>query len=78
MLRNHAMLTFSSSEHKSNGILDLVHLDIYGPMSVPSIIGSMYYVSFIYDFSCKTWVYFLNIKDVIFNKFQEFKDLIEN
>ena len=36
------------------------------------------YVSFIDDFSRKTWVYFINKKDEVFIKFKEFKALIEN
>ena len=40
--------------------------------------GYVYYVSFIDDFSRKTWIYFLKIKDEVFYKFKEFKDLIEN
>jgi transposase InsO family protein len=47
-------------------------------MSVESIIGSMYYVSFIDDFSRKTWIYFLKTKDEVFRRFQEFKSLVEN
>jgi transposase InsO family protein len=47
-------------------------------MSVASILGSMYYVSFIDDFSCKTWIYFLKTKDEVFSRFQEFKALVEN
>jgi len=35
------------------------------------------YVSFIDEFSRKTWIYFLKIKDEIFSKFKEFKALIE-
>jgi hypothetical protein len=57
MLGKHAKAAFPSSEHRSKGILDLVHSDVCGPMSVASIIGSMYYVSFIDDFSRKTWIY---------------------
>ena len=37
-----------------------------------------YYVSFIDDFSRKTWVYFMKNKDKVFSKFKEFKALIEN
>ena len=33
---------------------------------------------FIDDFSRKTWVYFMKNKDEVFNKFKEFKSLIEN
>jgi transposase InsO family protein len=35
-------------------------------------------VSFIDDYSHKTWVYFLKSKDQVFSKFKEFKALIEN
>jgi hypothetical protein len=38
----------------------------------------MYYVSFIGDFSQKTWIYFLKTKDEVFSRFMEFKSLVEN
>jgi len=47
-------------------------------MSIASILGSMYFVSFIDDFSRKTWIYFLKTKDEVFSKSQEFKALAEN
>ena len=40
--------------------------------------GYAYYVSFIEDFSRKTWDYFMKKKDEVFRKFKEFKALIEN
>ena len=40
--------------------------------------GYVYYVSFIDDFSRKTWIYFLKSKDEVFSKFKEFKALIKN
>jgi transposase InsO family protein len=43
----------------------------------PLLVG-MYTVSFIDDYSRKTWVYFLKSKDEVFGKFKEFKALIEN
>ena len=48
------------------------------PMSSSSLSGYVYYVSFIDDFSRKTWIYFLKSKDEVFSKFKEFKALIEN
>jgi hypothetical protein len=42
------------------------------------ICGYVYYVSFIDDYSRKTWIYFLKSKDEVFSKFKEFKALIEN
>jgi transposase InsO family protein len=47
-------------------------------MPSSSISGYVYYVSFIDDYSCKTWLYLLKSKDEVFNKFKEFKALIEN
>jgi transposase InsO family protein len=38
----------------------------------------MYFVSFIDDLSCNTWIYFLNANDEVFVRFQEFKSLVEN
>jgi transposase InsO family protein len=47
-------------------------------MPVKSLGGSLYYVIFIDDYSRKTWLYLLKKKDEVFNKFQEFKEKIEN
>jgi len=38
----------------------------------------MYYVSFIDDFSRNTWIYFLRNKYELFDRFKEFKALVEN
>ena len=40
--------------------------------------GYEYYVTFIDDYSRKTWIYFLKTKNEVFRKFKEFKALIEN
>jgi transposase InsO family protein len=58
--------------------LELIHLDVCGPMPSTSLSGYVYYVSFIDDYSCKTWVYFLKSKDEVLGKFKEFKALVEN
>ena len=69
---------FSKSDSKEEGILELIHSDVCGPMPSTSLSGYVYYVSFINDYSRKTWVYFLKSKDEVFGKFKEFKALIEN
>lgn len=58
--------------------MDLIHLDVCGPMIAVSLSGYHYYVTFIDDFSRKTWIYFVNKKDVVFCRFKEFKALVEN
>ena len=40
--------------------------------------GYEYYVTFIDDYSRKTWIYFLKTKDEVFEKIKEFIALIEN
>ena len=69
---------FPSSISKAKWILEIFHSDVCGPMSTTSIRGYVYYVSFINDYSCKTWIYFLKRKDEVFKKFKEFKALVEN
>ena len=46
--------TFPRSDTRSEGILDLVHLDICKPMLTTSLWGYKYFVTFINDFSKKT------------------------
>jgi hypothetical protein len=69
---------FPKSDSKTKGILELIHSNICGPMPSTSLSGHVYYVSFIDDYSRKTWVYFLKSKDEVLRKFKEFKALIEN
>jgi hypothetical protein len=69
---------FPSSDSKAKGALDIVHSDLYGPFSTTSLSMYVYYVSFIDDFLRKTWVYLLKAKSEVFNKFKEFKALVEN
>ena len=58
--------------------LDLVHIDLCGPMRTYSIGGSYYLLTFIDDYNRKAWVYFLKQKSETFARFKEFKVLAEN
>jgi hypothetical protein len=69
---------FPSNEIRSKGILDLIHSDLGGPMSVASVKGASYYVTFIDDFSRKTWIYFMKTKDEVFSHFRAFKAQVQN
>jgi transposase InsO family protein len=70
--------SFTSSDIRSAGVLDLVHTYVCGPMSRASLSGREYYLTFIYDYSRKTWIYFLKTKSEVFKRFQEFIALVEN
>eukprot|EP00253_Pinus_taeda_P036502 PITA_36502 len=71
-------VSFPSSGKRVKHILELVYSDVFGPVKVPSLGKSMYYVSFIDNFSRNTWIYFLKKKSEVFDRFKEFKALVEN
>jgi transposase InsO family protein len=78
VLGNFTKTSFPNSDTKSVGVLDLVHTDVCGPMSRVSLSGREYYLTFIDDYSRKTWIYFMKTKSKVFKRFQEFKALVEN
>lgn len=69
---------FYSSSHKFSDVLDLIHSNVFGPVKVPSISMSIFFVSFIDDYSRRTCIYFLKSKTQFFSWFKELKDLVEN
>lgn len=69
-LRKHVKVTFPSNEHRSREILELIHLDVCGPMSSAFLSGNIYYVSFIDDSFTKSWIYFMKTKDEVLKKFK--------
>jgi hypothetical protein len=77
-LGKYTKTAFPSSDSRAAWILDLIHSDVCGPMSLASLTGSLYYVVFIDDFSRKSWIFFMKTKGQVFSRFQEFKSLMEN
>jgi len=69
---------FPSGATRAKGILEVIHSDVFGQVSIPSLGGSLYYISFIDDLSRMTWFYFLKKKSEVFERFQELKSLVEN
>ena len=69
---------FLKSETKTKGMLELIHFDVCGHMPSTSLSVYEYHVTFIDEYSRKTWIYFLNTKIEVFETFKEFKALIEN
>ena len=63
-------VSFPSGAKRANKIFELVQSDVFGPVSVPSLGKSVYYVSFIDDFSRNTWIYFLRKKSEVFDIFK--------
>jgi len=62
---------------RASNKLQLVHADICGPIKPESNSKKRYFLSFIDDFTCKTWIYFLHEKSEAFAMFRIFKACVE-
>lgn len=62
---------------KATTILELIHSDLCGPMSVNSFQGNLYVLLFIDDFSRQIFPYFISSKTEVKDKFCHFQLLVE-
>ena len=78
VLRKHHRDSFEkrASWHASTP-LRLVYSDLCGPLPVVSFSGFKYLLTFIDDYSKRTWVYFLKLKSEVFDMFLAYKALVE-
>lgn len=59
-------------------MVELVHLDVCGPMRTPLLRRTRYFFTFTKDFLRKVWICINKAKSDCFDKFKERKALIEN
>ena len=72
-------LSFNLGRHDTKDILGYLHADLWGsPNTTPSLSGKQYFLSIIDDKTRKVWLMFLKTKDETFDKFCEWKSLVEN
>jgi hypothetical protein len=70
--------TFPSSDNRSKEILDLyIHMCVDRCQFHLRVVDQ-YYMTFIDDYSRRTWIFFMKTKDEVFSRFREFKALVEN
>jgi Integrase core domain len=62
----------------TNYPLELLHLDLFGPITIPSISRKKFVLVIVDDYSRFTWVIFLISKDEIFEQFVNFYYRVEN
>ena len=68
---------FVQDRNVSGQLLEVVHLDVWGPTKTRSLAGSNYYVTFIDDYSRKVWVYFMKAKSEVFDLFKKFRNQVK-
>ena len=66
----------SHEEIKTKRKLELVHVEVCGPMHAESHGGSKYFVTFMDDYSQCSAVYFMKQKSEVFKKFKEYEALV--
>lgn len=73
----HVRTFTSNNEIKSKNILDLVQTDVSGPLNSQSLGVSCCFITFIYDYLRRIFVYFLKTKDEACVKFGRFQNTVE-
>jgi hypothetical protein len=63
---------------KASQLLEIVHTNVCGPMRTTSHGATQYYLTFIDNFSRKIHVYLLKSKGKVFEKFKQYKALVDN
>ncbi|KAL0284522.1 UNVERIFIED_CONTAM: Retrovirus-related Pol polyprotein from transposon TNT 1-94 [Sesamum radiatum] len=62
----------------ANGLLDLVHTDVCGPLSILARGGFSYFITFTDDHSRYGYVYLMRYKSEAFGRFKEYRLEVEN
>ncbi|KAL0283551.1 UNVERIFIED_CONTAM: Retrovirus-related Pol polyprotein from transposon TNT 1-94 [Sesamum radiatum] len=62
----------------ANGLLDLVHTDVRGPLRTPTRGGFSYFITFTDDHTWYGYVYLIRYNSEIFGRFKEYRLEIEN
>ena len=74
--KQHKLPYPTKSDHRASEVLEIIHSDVCGPMSVESFGNSRYFVTFIDDYSRYTCVYFLKQKSEVLVKLKEFINIM--
>ena len=77
VLGKQTRVKFGTAIHQTEGILDYVHTDVWGPTRNSSLGGRHWFVTFIDDFSRRVWVYTMKHKDEVLDIFLSWKQMVE-
>ena len=64
--------SFSGTMERANDLLEIIHTDVCGPMSVETRGGYRYFSTFADDLSRYGYIYLMKHKSETFEKFKEF------
>jgi len=58
-------LPFPFNNHMSSSAFDLLHMDVWGPYSTPTLDGCKYFLTIVDDATRATWVYLMKTKSAV-------------
>ena len=69
---------FSGTMERANDLLEIIHTDVCGPMSVEARGRYRYFLTFTDDLSRYVYIYLMKHKSETFEEFKEFQSEVEN
>ena len=63
---------FNGVVERATDLLEIIHTDVCGPMSIPSRGGFLYFITLTDDLSRYGYIYLMKHKSETFDKFEEF------
>lgn len=69
---------FTGHSERAKDLLELIHTDVCGPMSINARGNYQYFITFTDDFSRYGYVYLMKHKSESFEKFKEFQNEVQN
>ena len=70
-------LPFKGKSERANGLLELIHTDVCGPISMHARGGFVYFITFIDDYSRYGYLYLMRYKSEAFERFKEFRNEVD-
>ena len=69
---------FNGIMEHADDLLGIIHMDVCGPMNVPTRNGLRYFVTFTDDLSRYGYIYLMKHKSETFERLKEFQNEVEN
>ena len=69
---------FSGTMERATDLLEIIHTDVCGPMSIEARHEYHYFLTFIDDLSRYGYIYLMKHKSEIVERFKEFQSEVEN
>ena len=73
----HSRTLFSSSSHRASNVLEVMHMDICGPINPQTLGGKRYFFLIAYDYSRCMWVSLIQEKLEALEQFKQFMVEVE-